>query len=75
MATVTQCWHTADMPSNSKDPICNAGDGVQPLGWEDPILKKEMATHSSILAWKISFMDRGPWLPTVHELQESNKTQ
>ena len=27
---------------------------VQPLGWED-LLEKEMATHSSILAWKI------PW--------------
>ena len=27
---------------------------VQPLGWEDP-LGKEMATHSSILAWKISW--------------------
>ena len=27
---------------------------VQFLGWEDP-LEKEMATHSSILAWKI------PW--------------
>ena len=26
--------------------------GVQFLGWEDP-LEKEMATHSSILAWKI----------------------
>ena len=25
----------------------------QPLGWEDP-LEKEMATHSSILAWKIA---------------------
>ena len=25
---------------------------VQSLGWEDP-LKKEMATHSSILAWEI----------------------
>ena len=25
---------------------------VQSLGWEDP-LKKEMATHSSILAWRI----------------------
>ena len=24
----------------------------QSLGWEDP-LKKEMATHSSILAWRI----------------------
>ena len=27
---------------------------VQSLGWEDP-LQKEMATHSSILAWGI------PW--------------
>ena len=27
---------------------------VQSLGWEDTI-KKEMATHSSVLAWKI------PW--------------
>ena len=25
---------------------------VQALGWEDP-LEKEMAAHSSILAWKI----------------------
>ena len=28
---------------------------VQPLGWEDP-LEEEMATHSSILAWRI------PWI-------------
>ena len=26
------------------------------LGWEDP-LRKEMATHSSILAWKIPWME------------------
>ena len=25
---------------------------VQPLGWEDP-LEKGMATHSSILAWRV----------------------
>ena len=30
---------------------------VQSLGWEDP-LEEEMATHFSILAWRIS-MDRG----------------
>ena len=30
--------------------------GVQSLGWEDP-LEKEMATHSSILAWKIPRME------------------
>ena len=29
---------------------------VQSLGWED-LLEKEMATHSSILAWKIPWME------------------
>ena len=35
---------------------------VQPLGGEDP-WKKEMATHSSILAWKI------PWIEETGGLQ------
>ena len=29
---------------------------VQSLGWEDP-LEKEMATHSSTLAWRIPWME------------------
>ena len=29
---------------------------VQSLAWEDP-LEEEMATHSSILAWKIPWME------------------
>ena len=29
---------------------------VRSLGWED-LLEKEMATHSSILAWKIPWME------------------
>ena len=29
---------------------------VQSLGWEDP-LEKEMATHSSILAWEIQWTE------------------
>ena len=29
---------------------------VRSLGWEDPV-EKEMATHSSILAWKISWTE------------------
>ena len=29
---------------------------VESLGWEDP-LEKEMATHSSILAWRIPWME------------------
>ena len=35
---------------------------VQSLGWEDP-LEKEMATHSSILAWRI------PWTEEPGGLQ------
>ena len=33
----------------------NEGDQIQFLGWEDP-LRKEIATHSSIPAWKIPWM-------------------
>ena len=40
---------------------------VPSLGWEDP-LEEGMATHSSILAWRIP-MDRGAWLATVHEVK------
>ena len=32
------------------------GMWVGSLGWEDP-LKKDMATHSSILAWRISWTE------------------
>ena len=37
---------------------------VQSLGWEDP-LEKGMATHSSIFAWKVSWMEEA-WQATVH---------
>ena len=40
---------------------------VRSLGWEDP-LEECMATHSSILAWRIP-MDRGSWLATAMRLQ------
>ena len=42
---------------------------VGSLGWEDP-LEKGMATHSSILAWRIP-MDRGAWQATVHGVAKS----
>ena len=41
---------------------------VQSLGWEDP-LEEGMATHSSILAWRIPC--RGAWWTTVHRVAES----
>ena len=39
---------------------------VQSLGWEDP-LEKGMATHSSILAWRI------PWAEEPSGLQSTEK--
>ena len=48
-----------------KNPLANAGDvkyRVWSLGREDP-LEKEMATHSSILAWRI------PWTEEPGRLQ------
>ena len=38
--------------SAGKESVCNAGD----LGWEDP-LEEGLATHSSILAWRIPWME------------------
>ena len=49
---------------------------VQSLGWED-LLEKEMATHSSILAWKIpwteSLANYSPWV-TKSQTRLSNFT-
>ena len=42
---------------------------VRSLGWEDP-LEEGMATHCSILAWRIP-MDRGAWWATVHGVSKS----
>ena len=42
--------------SDGKASVYNAGDPVRSLGQEDP-LEKGMATHSSILAWRIPWME------------------
>ena len=53
---------TLGFPGGSEDkvPACNAGDP----GWEDH-LEKEMAVHSSILAWRI------PWREEPGGLQST----
>ena len=48
--------------SVSRESVCNAGDQILSLGMENP-LDKEMATHSSILAWRI------PWIEETGGLQ------
>ena len=45
---------------------------AQSLGWEDP-LEEGMATHSSILAWRMP-VDRGAWRATGHEVTKETDT-
>ena len=52
-----------------KNPPAVRETWVRPLGWENP-LKEGMATHSSILAWRIP-VDRGAWRATVHGVSKS----
>ena len=48
--------------SDGKESASNVGDPGLIPGWDDP-LEKEMATHSSILAWEI------PWTEEAGGLQ------
>ena len=52
-----------------KTPSAMRETWVQSLGWEDS-LEKRMASHSSILAWRI-LMDRGAEQATVHGVTKS----
>ena len=47
-----------------KYPLAMRETWVQSLGWEDP-LEKAMATHSSILAWKIPWIKEPGWLQSM----------
>ena len=52
-----------------KNPTVTWQTWVQSLGWEK-LLEKEMATHSSILAWRIP-MNKGAWRATVRGVAKS----
>ena len=55
-----ESWYTTKWASLVaylvKNPPANAGGVGSILGWEDH-LEKEMATHSSILAWRIPYTE------------------
>ena len=63
-----------------KNPPANAGDMVSIPDPENP-LEKEMATHSSILAWKNAWMEEPGVLPSMrlqtvgHELATEKQQQ
>ena len=46
---------------------------IQSLGWED-LLEEEMATHPSILAWKILWTEEYSWLQSMESQKESDTT-
>ena len=52
-----------------KNPPAMQETWVRSLGWED-LLEESMATHSSILAWRIP-MDKGAWRATVYGVAKS----
>ena len=58
---------------SGKESTCSAGDTGSILGQEDP-LEEGMASHSSILAWRIPWTEEpGGLSPWGHK--ESNRTE
>ena len=47
-------WTVKNLPARRETWVCS-------LGWEDP-LEEGMATHSSILAWRIQWTEEPGWL-------------
>ena len=47
-----------------KNPVAKQETWVRSLGRKDP-LEKEMATHSSILAWKIPWTEEPGWVQSM----------
>ena len=63
------CSQASLVAQTIKNPPTVWDTWVQSLDWEDP-LEEGMATHSSILAWRIP-MDRGAWRAAVHGVAQS----
>ena len=53
-----------------KNPLAKQETPGQFLGWEDP-LEEGMATHSSVLAWRIPWTEKPGGLYVVHGVAKS----
>ena len=60
--------------SDGKEPACNAGDASWILGQEDP-LEEGMATHSSVLSWRIPWTEGPGGLQSMRLQEELNTTE
>ena len=65
----TQYWIIGRVAQVVKNLPAMQETWVRSLDWEDP-LEEGMATHSSILAWRIP-MDRGAWWAIVHRVTKN----
>ena len=63
MQKIIQHWASLVVQSVKNLPAVQETQ-VRSLGWEDP-LEKEMATHSRILAWKISWTEESGGLQSM----------
>ena len=53
---VAEAWEASLVAQTVKNLPAVQETRIRSLSWEDP-LEKEMATHSSILAWRISWTE------------------
>ena len=60
--------------SAGKESACNAEDPGLSLGWKDP-LEKEMATHFSVLVWRIPWREEPDRLYCLWGCKESDMTE
>ena len=62
----TPVWRPMGLPggSDGKESACNVWDLGWSSGWEDP-LEEDMATHSSILAWRMPWTEEPGGLQSV----------
>ena len=59
---------------SDEESVCQAEGAGLILGWKDP-LKKEMATHSNILAWRIPWTEEPDRLQSMGSQRESDTTE
>ena len=64
-----QCYWASPVAQIAKNLPAMWETWAQSLGWEDP-LGEGMATHSSVLAWRIP-VDREAWWAAVHGVAKS----